>query len=200
MLFMFAVVFVICAFTLRKPFIGVCTIMATLILRDAMIIETYDAFIDYHCYKILYVATFLGMLISRPDAMSAMVPSSAIDWGMLGFFFILLASAMVNGVAIMSHKYIDLFFKAMVLYFLVSRLCDTPKRIRITAIIAIAATTFLVYLAFKKYRSGELSYARPYGRTPIHEFGLQLSVTFPLIGAMLADKWGKFMRFATTSA
>jgi len=195
MFFMFAILFFICGFSLRKPFIGVCTILATLILRDTMILETYHAFVDYHCYQILYIFTIMGVVISRPDAMGGMMPSSATDWGMLGFYGILVASALVNGVEIMSHKYIDLFLKAMVLYFLLSRLCDTPKRVRIAAIIAISATTFLVYLAFKKYRSGELSNARPYGITPIHEFGLQLSITFPLIGAMLADRWPKIVRF-----
>jgi O-antigen ligase len=105
---------------------------------------------------------------------------------MLGFLLVMLVSAVVNGVRIWSHKYIDLFFKAVVLYFLVSRLVDTPRRLKITVFALVAATTYLAYLAWKKYRSGELDHARPYMFSSYHTFGQQLVLTVPLMGAMLA--------------
>jgi hypothetical protein len=191
---MFTIVILVFAFSLRKPFIGVCAILATLILRDTMIEETYEAFVQFHCYQILYVGVILGVLISRPDAMGAMVPASAVDWGMLAFLGMLVGSAVVNGVPVLGHKYIDLFTKALVLYFLVSRLADTPRRVRIVGVIIVVCMTYLVYLAAKKYRAGDLSYARPYGRSDIHEFGLELSITLPLIGTMLSDRWPRIVK------
>jgi len=189
------IVLFICAISIRKPFVGVVTILACAIWRDTVNVETWGAFLDYHCFQLLYIFAILGMIVSRPDAVSQLPPKTAADWGMLGFMGVLVASALVNGVVVFGHKYIDLFFKAMVLYFLLSRLADTPKRVQICSWVIIITTSYLVYLAWDKYRKGILNPARPYGITAYHDFGLQLVITLPLIGTMISQRLRPIIRW-----
>jgi len=177
--------------TLRRPFVGVLAILVCAVLRDTMRVETYGFFLQVHGFQWLYLSTILSVVLAHPDQLSDFVPRSLTDWGMLGFLGVMVTSAAVNGVSIMSHKYIDLFFKATVIYFLASRLTNTSRRVTLVAVSLILATTYLTQKAWQRYRSGEFSHARPYFGTLYHEFGLQLVITTPLIGAMLAKK----MRF-----
>ena len=177
-----------CGLTLRRPFVGAWTIVVCAVLRDTLRVETYGYFLQCHGFEWLYIATFLSIFLAHPERLPDFIPGSMADWGMLGFLGVMIISAVVNGVSVLNSKYIDLFFKAVVLYFLVSRLTDTPRRVTLVAVALIVATTYLTYLAWSKYRSGELSYARPYYFTMIHDFGLLLVITLPLIGAMVAKK------------
>jgi len=160
--------------------------MTALMIRETIWYETYGYFYVYHGFEVLYIATIVSITMAHPDRLVTFVPKSMADWGMLGFMAAMLISALVNGVSVFGHKYIDLFFKAVVLYFLLSRLADTPRRLLLVALVMIAASSYEVYLAWSKYRAGELSWARPYLSTPIHYFGLSLVLILPLIGALLA--------------
>jgi O-antigen ligase len=172
--------------TLRSPFFGALAILMTAVLRDTLYLQTDYYFFDCHGPEILYIATILSAAVARPDRIGEFMPRSMVDWGMLGFYFTLLLSGLVNGVNIWDHKYIDLFFKATLLYFLLSRLADTPGRVTALAGAILVPTAYLAYLAWSKYRSGEVRYARPYIGSSYHDFGLQMVVTLPLIGALLA--------------
>ncbi|MFP4056869.1 MAG: O-antigen ligase family protein [Candidatus Brocadiia bacterium] len=174
--------------TLRWPFYGVLCIVVTAVLRDTMVVETYKAWFHFHGYEVLYIATLFGLFISRSDLLPKMYPRTAVDWGMMGFLLVLVISGLANGVNVWSHKYIDLFFKATVLYFLLSRLADTPRKATLAGVAMVLATTYLTYLAWSKYRAGQLTYARPYLISSYHDFGLQLSITLPMIGALLAKR------------
>lgn len=172
--------------TLRSPFFGALAILMVGVLRDTLITETDYYFFECHGVEILYIATILSAAVARPDRMGQFMPRSMVDWGMLGFLLTLWMSALVNGVPIVDHKYIDLFMKATIMYFLLSRLADTPGRVTAVAAGILIPTAYLCFLAWTKYRSGEVRYARPYIGSSYHDFGLQLVVTLPLIGAMLA--------------
>jgi len=113
-------------FSLRKPYVAVLALVAAAILRDMLRVETWGFFLDIHGYEVLYIAALVGSLLNGRIAEFA--PRNLVDWGMLGFLLTLIISAVANGVEIGGHKYIDLFFKATVLYFLASRLADTPQR------------------------------------------------------------------------
>jgi len=182
--------------SLRRPFFGALVILVTFVLRDTLVVETYKLFYLYHCPQILYIATIFGVFMTRSGRIHEFFPHDATDWGMLGFLLVLVSSALVNGVDVLDHKYIDLFFKAVVLYFLLSRLADTPRRGSLVAWTLILATAFLAQLAWRKYRAGEMVYARPYYRSSFHWFGLQLVVTLPLIGAMIARRSKLLVRLA----
>jgi len=179
---------VICLLSLRRPFIGVLTILVTFILSDTVALETYGYFYWYHSPAALYVATLLGVLLVRGERLGEFVPRGMMDWGMLGFLLVMLISASVNGVQVFEHKYISVFFQCVVLYFLLSRLTDTPRRATIVAVAVILSTSYLAYLAWWKYRAGWMDYARPYYFSSWHFFGLRVVVTLPLIGAMIARK------------
>jgi len=172
----------------------VLVLLTTAVLRDTMNVETWGFFLHIHGYQVLYIATFMGVLLTRAGQLDQFMPRSATDWGMVGFFLVLLVSALINSVDVIGHKYIDLFFKAMVIYFLLSRLADTPRRVTLVAVAVIAATSFLAFEAWRKYRSGLLYYARPYYISSFHEFGLQLVITLPLIGAMLSRRMNLVFR------
>jgi len=174
--------------SLRQPFFGALVILATAVLRDTMIEETYGRFLSIHGYEILYLGTILGVLLSRAGQLGEFLPKTATDWGMFGFFLAMIASALLNGVDIWDHKYIDLYFKAMVLYFLLSRLADTPQRVTLVAVVLVAATAYLTYEAWRKYRAGLVYFARPYYGSQMHEFGMQLVITLPVVGALLARR------------
>jgi len=172
----------------------VLVLLTTAVLRDTMNVETWGFFLHIHGYQVLYIATFMGVLLTRAGQLGQFMPRTATDWGMFGFLLVLLVSALINGVDIIGHKYIDLFFKAVVLYFLLSRLADTPRRVTLVAVAVIVATSFLAFEAWRKYRSGLLYYARPYYISSFHEFGLQLVVTLPLLGAMLSRRMNVVFR------
>jgi len=179
---------VIVMFTVRWPFVGVLSIMLSGVLRLTLYFETYGTFHAYHGVEVLYIATGLSVIIAHPDRLGSFMPGSLIDWGMVGFLIAMVLSAALNGVAIVPHKYIDLFFKALILYLLLSRLADTPNKLTLTVVALIVAMTYQAYLAWKNYRLGYLSYARPYGAESWHHFGLKLIITVPLIGAMALRK------------
>jgi hypothetical protein len=107
---------------------------------------------------------------------------------MAGLLLAMVVSALLNGDSIMGPNYIDVFFKIVVLYFLLSRLADTPRRVTTAAFGIIAVTAYLAYLAWQKTRTGEVVYARPYYFSSFHDFGLQVVLTLPLVGAMLARR------------
>ncbi len=172
--------------TLRSPFFGALAILMVGILRDTLIIQTDYFFFECHGVEVLYIATLLSAVVARPDRMGEFVPRSMVDWGMLGFYLTLVMSAFVNGVDPFDHKYISLFFHATVMYFLLSRLADTPGRVTATAAGILIPTAYLAYLAWSKYRAGMFRYARPYPDSSYHDFGLQMVLTLPLIGALLA--------------
>jgi len=180
------VLVIIVLWTIRRPFVGALAITVCMVIRDTMYYETYGYFYVYHSFEVLYIATIVSVIIAHPDRLVTFVPKSMTDWGMLGFMAAMVISALVNGVSIFGHKYIDLFFKAVVLYFLLSRLADTPRRLVLVALAIIVACSYEVYLAWSQYRSGEMAWARPYFSTPIHTFGQVLVMTLPLIGALLA--------------
>ena len=171
---------------LRWPFFGALAILLTAILRDTILFEFGPYFFWIHSVEALYIATLVSAVLARPEGLAEFVPRTMVDWGMLGFYLVLLASAMVNGVDIYEHKYIDLFFHATVLYFLLSRLADTPRRVAIMAATILVPTAYLAFLAWSKYRAGIVRYARPYYISSFHIFGLQMALTLPLIGALLA--------------
>jgi len=173
------VVFVV---SLRKPFAGAVCLVAAAILRDMLRVETWGFFLDVHGYEVLYIAVLLGSFMGGRIADFA--PRSLVDWGMLGFLLALLVSAVANGVEIVDHKYIDLFFKATVLYFLVSRLADRPQRVSLVAVTIVTATLYLTFRAWMLYREGDVEYARPYLSSAYHQFGLQLAMALPLVGAL----------------
>ena len=180
--------------TIRWSFIGVLSLMLASVLRDTLIVETYGTFFTYHGIQVFYIATAVSVILFHPDRLSSFVPRGLTDWGMIGFLLALLISAALNGVDIISHKYIDLFFKAVVLYFLISRLVATPAQLVATVVTLIAATTYLTYRALSLYRAGYVSFARPYLLSSYHEFGLILVLTVPLIGAMAVQRrlWAPF--------
>lgn len=177
---------VICILTLRRPFIGALAIVACAVLRDTLRVETYGAFFRYHGFEVLYIATIAAVFLVHTNRLNDFVPRGMTDWGMLGFLAIMVISAVVNGVNVFGHKYIDLFFKAVVLYFLLSRLADSPRRVLAVALVLVVCTSYLAYLAWSKFRDGTFSWARPYSSSQIHDFGLLLVITLPLIGALLA--------------
>jgi len=179
---------------LARPFFGALMILLHYVLKEVLIVETYGAFERYSCFEILYLATMAGVVVTQAHRLGDFMPRSMVDWGMLGFLMVMVASAMVNGVPVFDHKYIDLYFKATVLYFLVSRLADTPRRIIIVALCMVLATAYLVYLGWSKFRTGELSIARPYWFSSFHEFGLQIVITLPLLGALVLARIKPFLR------
>lgn len=191
MLAWFAIVVLV---TLRRPFFGAVVILVHFVLRDFLIDFTYGWFYYNTNFELLYIATMLGVLITRADRLHEFMPRSQLDWGMVGFLLALVASALVNGVAVFNHKYIDLYFKALVLYFLLSRLADTPKRVTIVALAIALATSYLVYVAWDKNRAGLLRIARPYWFTSFHEFGLQIVMTLPLVGALVLARFKQIYR------
>jgi len=178
--------------TLRDPFFGAVAILVHFVLKEVLIVETYEFFLQLHFFAVLNIATLAGVLLTRSDRLGEFWPSGLVDWGIIGFFGALLLSSAVNSVEVIGHKYIDLYFKAMVLYFLLSRLTDTPRRVMITALALVAATSYLMFLAWSKVHMGYLVYARPYWFSSHHDFGLQLVITLPLIGALVSG------HFATT--
>ncbi|HPD13603.1 MAG TPA: O-antigen ligase family protein [Planctomycetota bacterium] len=191
---------VVCVFlTLRRPFFGAVAIMIHAILKDVLIVETYGFFNDVHFYEVLYITTVVGVLATRGDRLGEFAPRGWVDWGIVGFFLAMLLSAGVNGVSVWDHKYIDLYFKAMVLYFLLSRLTDTPQRMVITAVALVAATSHLMFLAWEKVHVGSLVYARPYWFSAQHDFGLQLVITLPLVGALIAARLEEQVRVAAAA-
>lgn len=179
--------------TLRRPFFGALVILLHFVLHDFLVRETYEWYYGQG-FELLYITTMVGVLTTRPQRLGEFWPRSMVDWGMVGFLMAMVASAMVNGVQVFDHKYIDLFFKATVLYFLVSRLADTPRRVTILALVLVLSTSFLVYLAWDKYRSGQLKIARPYDFSNYHEFGLQLVITLPLVGALVFSRFRLIFR------
>lgn len=188
---------------LRWPFFGALTILATFVMRDAIIGERFALFYDLHGPQTLYITTFLGIFMNDPGRVKDFVPRSAVDFGMLGFMSVMIMSAFINGDQyILWNKYIDLFFKAMVLYFLLTRLTDSERRVLIVAFTLIACTTYLVYMAWDKSRTRGYHYARPYRFSSHHVFGNQLVMTLPLIGALIAwrarehVRLGKYVRLA----
>jgi len=183
-IFMCGIVFA----AVRKPFIGALAIALSAILRDMLIAETYVYFFRYHCPEIIYITTIIGVFVTRGDRLHEFLPKNLVDWGMVGFLLALLLSALVNGVEIAGHKYIDLFFKAVVLYFLLSRLADTPARVSLVAAVLVAGTLYLAVEAWLKYRAGDVYYARPYLFSSYHDFGLQLCITLPVVGALVGAK------------
>ncbi|MBM4042809.1 MAG: hypothetical protein FJ290_30340 [Planctomycetes bacterium] len=186
--------------SLRQPFFGALVILAHFVLRDVLIVETYGYFIRNSNFELIYVATIVGVLLTRGGRIGEFMPRSQVDWGMVGFLLAMICSALVNGVRVLDHKYIDLFFKATVLYFLLSRLADTPRRVTIVALTLVLATGYLAYLAWRKYRAGELHIARPYWFSSFHEFGLQVIITLPLAGAMVMGRfrlWVRLLLFAS---
>ena len=183
--------------SIPRPFVGVLLILAAAVLRDTLIVETWGTFLDYHGYEVLYLGAIIGVLVSSEGRVVGFMPRGLCDWGMLGFLLAMIASYIANGLPIeeiFDHKYIDLFFKATVLYFLLSRLTDTPRRVMLMAAVLILATSYLTYKAWRNYREGVFADARPYGRTQFHEFGLQLVITLPLIGALLARRMNILFR------
>jgi len=183
-LFMFVCVLV----AVRRPFFGALAILLSAVLRDMLIAETYVLFFRYHCPEILYAATIIGVFTSRAGRLDEFLPRSMLDWGMVGFLLALIFSALANGVQIADHKYIDLFFKAVVLYFLLSRLADTPVRVSIVAAAVVASTMYLAVEAWLKCRAGDVYFARPYLFSSYHDFGLQLCITLPLLGALVGAR------------
>ncbi len=177
---------VIALWSLQRPFVGVLAIMLCNVLRETLRQETYGAFFRFHGFEVLFATTILSVVLFHTDRLGEFVPRDATDWGMLSFLAVMVISGLVNGVNIWSHKYIDLFFKAVVLYFLLSRLVDTRRRVVLTALALVVGTSYLVYLAWSKYRSGLYAWARPYHHVGIHDFGLVLVVTLPLLGSLLA--------------
>ena len=193
--------FVIILFvSLRRPFLGALVILLHFVLREVLIEETYGWFRYNSNFEILYIATILGVLLTRTDRLGEFMPSSQVDWGMVGFLLAMVFSALANGVQVWGHKYIDLFFKATVLYFLLSRLADTPRRVTVVALTLVMATAYLAYLAWTKYRAGYLTIARPYWFSSFHEFGLQVIITLPLAGALVMGRlrlWIRVLLFAS---
>jgi len=179
---------------LRQPFFGALVILLHFVLRDVLIDETYGWFRYNSNFEALYLATMVGVLITRTGRLGQFMPSSQVDWGMLGFLLAMFFSALLNGVQVLGHKYIDLFFKAVVLYFLLSRLADTPRRVVIVALALVIATCYLAYLAWRKYRAGELTIARPYWFSLYHDFGLQIVITLPLAAALVMARLWLWLR------
>ena len=175
--------------TLREPFLGALFLVACLILRDALMVETNGSFFYwYHGAEVLYIATLVTIFLTRTDRLREFLPRNLIDWGMLGFMLALLVSGMMNDIGPMQwsyNRYINLFYKSLVLYFIVSRLTDTERRVLLLALVIIGCTTYLAYKAWRKSRTGELNPARPYYRTLFHDFALQLILTFPIIASLL---------------
>jgi hypothetical protein len=185
----------IIALPLRYPFFGAVSILASFVLRDAIIGERFKLFLTLHGPQALYITTFLGILLNNPGKIKEFVPRTAVDYGMVGFFIVMLMSAVLNGDPyIWYNKYIDMFFKGLVCYYLVSRLADTERRVVIVAFVLIAATSFLVYKTWDTGRSKGLHYARPYTFASHHTFGMQLVLTLPLMGAMLSWQAHKHLR------
>lgn len=174
--------------TIRWSFIGVLVVLLSSILRYTIWVETYGTFHIYHGVEVFYVATILSVILAHPEQLATFVPRGLMDWGMLGFLLAMAVSAALNGVAVLGHKYIDLFFKATVLYFLITRLVTTRRQLTTLVVALIASTTYLVYLAWSKYRAGMMYYARPYYIVSFHDFGLQMVLTVPFIGALAARK------------
>jgi len=180
--------------TIRRPFFGSLVILVHYVLRDVLVAETYWWFRHNSNFELLYLATVVGVLTTRGGRLGEFMPSGPVDWGVLGFLFVLVAAALVNGVVVVGHKYIDLYFKAMVLYFLLSRLADTPRRVTTVALCLVFATGYLAYVAWRKYRTGELTIARPYWFSSFHEFGLQIIITLPLAGALVLARFRPYVR------
>ncbi len=180
--------------SLRRPFFGAVVILLHFILREFLIEETWGWFYYNTNFEILYVGTIVGVLITRANRLHEFMPKSVVDWGMVGFLLALVASALVNGVDVMGHKYIDLFFKATVLYFLLSRLTDTPRRVVTVALAMALATSYLVYLAWDRNRTGGSKIAQPYWFSNFHEFGLQLVITLPIVGALVLARFKLLFR------
>ena len=173
----------------RRPFFGAVAILVHFVLKETLVVETYGAFYDYPFFEPLYIATFVGVLVNEMHRLNSFLPRTMVDWGMLSFLLVLVISASVNGVNIWGHKYIDLFLKATVMYFLLSRLADTPKRVLIAALALVFSTGYLAYLAWDNHRQGYLIFARPYWFTQWHEFGAQVIIVLPLAGAMLRGRF-----------
>lgn len=182
--------------SLRRPFFGAVVILLHFLLRDFLVEQTWGWFIYNSNFEILYIGTIVGVLITRADRLHEFTPRSLVDWGMVGFLLALVTSALVNGVSVFGHKYIDLFAKATVLYFLLSRLVDTPRRVAIVAVSMVVATSYLVYLAWDRHRAGWFTIARPYWFTNFHEFGLQLIMTLPMVGALVLARFKPVFRMA----
>jgi hypothetical protein len=192
----------VAALPLRWPFVGVVTILGTHALRDAIFAERFDMFYRLHGPQVLYFTTFLGIFLNNPGRLKDFFPRCTVDYGMLGFMVVMLISAVLNGDKyIMSNKYIDLFFKAMVLYFLLSRLTDSERRVLIVVFTLIVTTSYLVYMAWDKSRTKGYHYARPYSISSHHTFGIQLIMTLPLVATMIAwqarerVRLGRYVRF-----
>jgi len=174
--------------SLRKPFFGALVLLAAVILRDMLWVETWGLFMYMHAYELLYVGIIMGVLLSRSGRLGEFLPQSATDWGVFGFWLVLIVTSLYNGVVIIDHKFTNLFFKAMIVYFLLSRLADTPRRVTLVAIVLVLATGYLAFEAWRKYRAGMMWQARPYYLSRIHDFGLQLAITLPVIGALMARR------------
>ena len=181
----------------RWPFLGALLLVAVHVLRDAIMVETYGTFFySFHGAEVLYVATVLAIVLAHPDRIKEFIPRNAVDWGVVGFMGALLVSFVFNARAgewqyIQYNRYINLFWKALVLYFIVTRLTDSERRVVLLALVIIGGTSFLAWKAWRRSITGELNPARPYGRTLFHDFGLQMVLTLPLIGALatLRTKW-----------
>lgn|GEM_PF-2063313 len=188
---------------LRRPFFGAAAILVHFILKEVCVVETYGYFDTLHFYEVMYIATVAGVLLTQEVPLGEFFPRTPVDWGIVGFFLVMLGSAAVNGVPVLSpypaYKYVDLYFKAMVLYFLLSRLANTPRRLTVMAFALVAATSYLVFLAWSQVYSGALVYARPYWFSAFHDFGLQMVITLPLAGALLAARLGEETRLAAGS-
>ncbi len=180
---------------LRWPFFGVLSILATFVMRDVIFAERFDLFYDLHGPQILFITTFMGIFINDPGRVREFLPQGTVDFGMLGFMAVMIISAILNGDKhIWWNKYIDMFFKAMVLYFLLSRLTNSERRVLIVAFTLIVCTTYLVYVAWDKSRTRGYHFARPYSFSSQHSFGIQLILTLPLIATMISWQARKHVR------
>jgi len=199
-IFVLIVTPIIVAIPLRKPFFGPVAIMCVFILKPAIYGERFGAFLlDLHGVQLLYITTFLGLILNEPGRMKDFVPRSIVDYGILGFLATMIASYILNGDPIeylFWNKYIDLFFKMAVLYFLLTRLTDSERRVVIVTFAIMISTTWLVYKAWDNSRSKGLHFARPYEYGSHHDFGVQLVMTLPLLAVMAQWQAKTRLRFA----
>jgi len=171
--------------TFRDVFYGALAILATFVLFPVVVEQTYGYFYRFHIPQVLYAVTLLSLLAAGKRYLPRLAPRTLPDWGMIAFLLVMTASSIANGDDPFTNRRVALFFKAAVLYFLLSRTADSPKKVlAIVWVIALSAI-YLAFISWRKYRTGEVAYARPAIWMSIHQFGMQLVIALPMVGALI---------------
>jgi len=184
---MLLVVGIVLVMSVRRPFWGTLAILASYMIWPIVLEETWGYFYWWHIPQALYLAALVGVAVNG-RYMSRMIPRNAMDYGMLGFLLVMVISCLLNGVDVFENDRVDYFFKCTVLYFLLSRTADTPRKLALSVLCTGFCVAYLAYTAWWKYRAGLITPALPSWSTPVHEFGLQLVLGVPLLGVMIGRR------------